>query len=144
MIYIHSFHWGPFRLNKPGWKQSCGQWEAMKKNNKRQSVCPILHPQIQLWAMLQHCTLLHGAPLPLSITQHNLWPYSHPDRPSLWQPYPLNSVCLHEHWSMKHATRQNWDAEILKVNRHQTQLILNYIILTGLDCLKCSAAFLLQ
>ncbi len=58
--------------------------------------------------------------------------------------YPLNSFCLHEHWSMKHAIRQNWDAEILSVSRDQTKLSLNYITPTSLDCLKCTAGFLLQ
>lgn len=97
-------------LHKPGWQKSCGQWGVMKK-----TVSKPRHPPTNT-ALRQHCTLLLGAALlPLSGSQHDPWPYSHPDRRSFWQSYLLNSFCLHEHWSMKHAIRSSemrcWDSQ---------------------------------
>lgn len=119
-------------------KKSCGQWGVMKK---KQTVRKLSHPPTNT-ALRQHCTLLLGAAfLPIPISQHNLWPYSPPDRRSFWQSYPQTSSGLHKQWSMKHAIRQKWDAEILNVNTHQTQLSLNYTAVTSAHCLKCATVF---
>lgn len=115
-------------------------WAAGSNEKQRQSVKPRRPPTNT--ARRQRAALLLGATLLLlPISQHDLWPYSHPDRRSLWQPYPLNSLCLHEHWSTKLAVRQKRDAEILNVNTHQTQRSFNYITATGSHCLKCVADF---
>lgn len=138
MIYIYSICWGPclFRLNKPGWWQSWTQWGAVKRKEKKsQSACPVRGPQTQLWAMLPHCTAPAWSCTPSTIHIPK-WPLT---LQSSWQAepltaYPLNSFCLYEDWSMKHAVHQNWDAEILNVNRHQMKLSLDYTVHTRFNC----------
>lgn len=115
MICIYSSDW----INQDD--NRLKQWKAIKKWKGHK------HSSEPGCSTVQH--LPGAALLLLSVSQRDLWPYSHPDRHSLWQPIPWShSFCLCEDWSMKHACIST---DNLNVNRHM-EPSFNYSALTDL------------
>ena len=115
---------------------AAGSDAKKKKKKKRQSVGSVRPPTN---SALSHAATLYTAARSCSPLSLLPWPLT---LQSSWRAEPLTApFCLHVHWSMKHAICQNWDAGILNVNRHHSELSLNYITVAGTACLACLGSF---